>query len=56
MRQMGSVGLDYTKQIILTAGNELVIAGWTNGNVDTAISKGETDVLLMKYDLNGNRQ
>jgi hypothetical protein len=56
MRQFGSIGLDYAKQIILTAGNELVLAGWTNGNVDANVSNGKTDTLLVKYDRDGNRQ
>jgi hypothetical protein len=55
VKQYGSVGLDYGKGLILDSNNELLFAGWTNGNLDGNISKGNNDLLIFKYDRNGNR-
>ena len=54
--QYGSVGLDYGKSLLLDSNNELLLAGWTNGSLDTNISSGNNDLLVFKYDRNGVRQ
>ncbi len=54
--QYGSVGLDYGKSLLLDSNNELQLAGWTNGSLDTNLSSGNNDLLIFKYDRDGVRQ
>ncbi|MBT6498915.1 MAG: hypothetical protein HOK67_03345, partial [Deltaproteobacteria bacterium] len=56
VKQYGSVGLDYGKGLVLNSDDELLFAGSTGGSIDGNISKGKTDLLVFKYDRNGNRQ
>ena len=56
IRQTGSIGNDYPKAALLDNNNDLVIAGWSSGNLDSNLNQGADDIFLVKYNTTGTRQ
>ena len=54
-RQMGSPSYDEDYSVAVDGAGNAYVAGYTNGSVDGNINAGSYDLLLFKYDTNGNK-
>lgn len=55
-RQWGSAGLDEARGISTDSGRNVYVAGWTTGDIDGFVNRGQGDMVLTKFDGNGNKQ
>ena len=55
-RQDGGPGSDNAGDLVITAGGDIFIAGYTSSTLDGLTPSGSTDAFLMKYSANGKRQ
>lgn len=54
-RQFGSTGDENVSAISFGAGGDVYVVGSTTGNVDGNTNAGNEDILIAKYDKNGNK-
>ncbi len=54
-RQFGSAGDDNINAISFSSTGDLYLVGSTTGNVDSNTNVGDADILIAKYDKNGNK-
>ena len=52
---LGTPGTESAKGIVVDSDGNAFITGYTDGNLDENINAGDNDILVAKYDANGNK-
>lgn len=56
LRQIGTTDIDQVYGVATDHLDNIFVAGWTQGELETGQAKGVMDAFLAKYDANGNQQ